>query len=521
MAYKKRSTKEIQEEVTQLSNQALQAIKEYTRSPEEQLKLMNFLQQFYQYSFRNQLMILAQYPGASGVGNYRFFAEKGFYPRQDQKGKSIRILQPNFYSLFQDENGVVKSIKKATNEEKEKIRSKELKSWEVKSFRPTSVWDITQTTAKPEDYPKLFPNRPSEFPIHDELILKSLEQGVERIATELQVPIHTEQESILGIHQLGAAKGCFAYALDGTKKEIVLSQRNTSSERIHVLIHELAHAALHDPNTQETSLYTTKDKILDTSSLKEFQAELVSYIVNKHYGIDTTEETTPYLAYWTNHLTKIETEEEYFQLQLLEEVQQTSQQFIQTIDSIVTPLLERYQEKELFLEKYQLANDPAFTKEDREFFYQLSQRVNENQLLSKISLHRNEAIVSWSFDQSKAPETITRYKDELALHLRKKIVDGHPFYQVDEQVELLLVSDKEQGNYDIWLMDQVGDITTYSVPTQEEAYKKLQSLGAFPVPKLSSLKQLVENANHQYQQQLIHNQVMRDTYEQETGRSMI
>ncbi|OTO03232.1 ImmA/IrrE family metallo-endopeptidase [Enterococcus sp. 5B3_DIV0040] len=519
MVYKKRSTKEIQEEVTQLSNQALQAVKEYTQSPEEQLRLMAFMQQFYQYSFRNQLMILAQYPGATAIGNYRFFAEKGFYPRQDQKGKSIRILQPNFYSLFQDENGVVKSIKKATNEEKVKIHSKELKSWEVKSFRPTSVWDITQTTATPEDYPKLFPNRPSEFPIHDEDMLKSLEEGIKRIATALHVPIHTEQESILGIHQLGVAKGCFAYALDGTK-EIVLSQRNTPSERIHVLIHELAHAALHDPTVQGDSLYTTKDKILDTPSLKEFQAELVSYIVNKHYGIDTAEETTPYLAHWTKHLTKIEAQEEAFQIQLLEEVQRTSQQFIQTIDSTVTPLLERYQEKESFLEKYALTNDPAFTKEDREFFYQLSQRVNENQLLSKLSLHRNETIVSWSFDQSKAPETITRYKDELALHLQKKIIDGHPFYQVDEQVELLLVPDKEQGNYDLWIMDQVGDITTYSVPTQEEAYKKLQELGAFPVPQLSSLKQLVEHANHQYQQQLIHNQVMRNTYERETGRSM-
>lgn len=102
------------------------------------------------------------------------------------------------------------------------------------------------------------------------------------------VPVHTPTSSIFGIRELGVAKGLFAIGKD-SHKEIVLNPRNTPSEEVATLIHELAHAQLHDKTrVQESGSYwSTKDVNELQVSIKEFQAEMVSYVVSSHYGIDT------------------------------------------------------------------------------------------------------------------------------------------------------------------------------------------------------------------------------------------
>ncbi len=156
--YSKRSPEAIQEEIATLTTSSLEHIKDYSDSPEERLKLLDFMGNFYQYSLRNQLLIQSQFPGATGVGSFGFFKKMGFSVKKGEKG--IRILQPNPQTYFKTKAGETKRLIDATPEEKKAFDRKELKQHTVTYYKLTSVFDISQTTAGPEDYPKLFPNRP-------------------------------------------------------------------------------------------------------------------------------------------------------------------------------------------------------------------------------------------------------------------------------------------------------------------------------------------------------------------------
>src|SRR5690606_38052823 len=113
--------------------------------------------------------------------------------------------------------------------------------------------------------------------------------------------------------ELGTAKGAAA----PTEKIIALNPRNTEFENVSVLIHELAHAKMHTPDrSQELS-----------TNEKEFQAEMVSYVVSNRYGIDTEDFTLSYLANWTQGAELKDKE------RLLKEVQSTASEFIDEIDS--------------------------------------------------------------------------------------------------------------------------------------------------------------------------------------------
>ncbi|HII4077837.1 TPA: ArdC-like ssDNA-binding domain-containing protein, partial [Enterococcus faecium] len=63
--YQKRTAEEIKQEVKSLSQQALDAVKKHTHSPEDVKELLNFMSRFPERSFRNQLLIEEQFPGAT------------------------------------------------------------------------------------------------------------------------------------------------------------------------------------------------------------------------------------------------------------------------------------------------------------------------------------------------------------------------------------------------------------------------------------------------------------------------
>ncbi|WP_411268543.1 ImmA/IrrE family metallo-endopeptidase [Lysinibacillus sphaericus] len=58
---------------------------------------------------------------------------------------------------------------------------------------------------------------------------------------------------------------------------MALNPRNTAYENVTTLLHELAHARLHTPDVRDSF----------TKAEREFQAEMVSYVVASRYGIDT------------------------------------------------------------------------------------------------------------------------------------------------------------------------------------------------------------------------------------------
>ena len=68
------------------------------------------------------------------------------------------------------------------------------------------------------------------------------------------------------------------------------------------MIHEIAHELMH---WKSSSIYYQGDETKYNAAIKELQAESVSYVVLKHYGIPVSHHTT-YLALWKANKEKIQ-----------------------------------------------------------------------------------------------------------------------------------------------------------------------------------------------------------------------
>ncbi|MED0905195.1 ImmA/IrrE family metallo-endopeptidase, partial [Bacillus nitratireducens] len=264
--YQTKSPEEKKEAVQALTKKMEKSVEGYFRTPGDLKEYLTFMAKFYHYSPSNISLIQNQFEGASAVGSFSFWKEKGFPVKKGEKG--IKILVPNrTVAKFKDKKGTWKSITKANDEEKKQIESK---SVEVKPgrlyFAVGHVFDASQTNVKAEDLPRIFPNRWLEGSVKD---YKSLYRGMEAVAEKNGVKIIEPKQ------ELGVAKGV-SYTLT---KEVALNPRNSELQNVKTLLHELAHAKLH---TAETHMnYTAPEK--------EFQAEMTAYAVSSYFGIDTSE----------------------------------------------------------------------------------------------------------------------------------------------------------------------------------------------------------------------------------------
>ncbi|MDA2771109.1 LPD25 domain-containing protein [Bacillus cereus group sp. Bc010] len=320
MAFKRKypvkSVEQKKEEVQALTKGMEKNIEGYFRTPGDLKEYLTFMAKFYHYSPSNISLIQSQFQGASAVGSFSFWKEKGFPVKKGEKG--IKILVPNrTVAKFKDKDGTWKSVTKASEQEKKQIESK---SVEVKPgrlyFAVGHVFDVSQTNAKAEDLPRIFPNRWLDGSVTD---YKSLYKGMEAIAEKNGVKIIEPKQ------ELGVAKGV-SYTLT---KEVALNPRNSELQNVKTLLHELAHAKLH---TAETHMnYTAPEK--------EFQAEMTAYAVSSYFGIDTSEYSLGYLASWTQG------KEMKDKTKLLKEVHETSIEFIETIENTLEKEKEKTNEK--------------------------------------------------------------------------------------------------------------------------------------------------------------------------------
>lgn len=312
MVYKKKTNKEKKAEIQSLIDQMDKSVEKYFESQEDLLEYLTFMSKFYNYSPSNAALIQSQFRGAQAVGSYKFWKEQGYSVKKGEKG--IKILVPQkVKGKFQDENGQWKYLEEATEKEKELIEQKKLKSYPGRTvFGIGHVFDVSQTTCPESDLPKVFPNKWLEGEVKN---YKAFMDALNKVADSMGVKIVPPR------HELGAAKGAF-YPLDNV---ISLNPRNSELQNVTTLIHELAHAKLH-----------TKEKLYETStSEKEFQAEMVSYVVSAYFGLDTPEgvkekKSLSYLSHWTKGKNLRD------KTKLLREVRETSKEFIDMIEKHFT-----------------------------------------------------------------------------------------------------------------------------------------------------------------------------------------
>ena len=84
------------------------------------------------------------------------------------------------------------------------------------------MFDITQTQLKPEDYPKIFPNRVFDFQL-DQTGQTELQVGIQAVANNIGIQIRDMTESEVYQRELGQACGAYVRNEFTGEEEIVMN----------------------------------------------------------------------------------------------------------------------------------------------------------------------------------------------------------------------------------------------------------------------------------------------------------
>ncbi|GEQ33608.1 hypothetical protein B795N_14900 [Marinilactibacillus psychrotolerans] len=271
-------------QIDDLTDQLNKSITEYKKSPQEHVKLLNYLTQFKNYSVRNTMLIAGQYEGAIGVKSYKEFQKEGYQVRKGQK--SIKIMAPKIEKLYKTDKGTYLPVRYAKADIKEKVKAGKIPTRsDITGFLLVPVFDITQTNAPEEDYPKLYPNRPQNYEF------KGSQEQLEALEDTLKEYAHSKGITVKQGEFNSAAKGAY----DPINNNILLSNRLSDTNRVKTLSHELGHAEMHN-----VSAMTQKDPALNIPEVREYQAEMTAYLIGNQLGLDTEEESTRYISNWVN-----------------------------------------------------------------------------------------------------------------------------------------------------------------------------------------------------------------------------
>ncbi|HBA0509228.1 TPA: hypothetical protein J8U39_002724, partial [Enterococcus faecium] len=222
--YQKRTAEEIKQEVKSLSQQALDAVKKHTHSPEDVKELLNFMSRFPERSFRNQLLIEEQFPGATACLGRAALKKEGIYIKKGEQGNKI-FVRKTVKGFYEKGRGFVRETE-ATPEDKKRIESGQIEVIKKPYYTIEKVFDITQTQLKPEDYPKIFPNRVFDFQL-DKKGQSELQAGIQAVANNIGIQIRDMTESEVYQRELGQARGAYVRNEFTGEEEIVMNTRNT------------------------------------------------------------------------------------------------------------------------------------------------------------------------------------------------------------------------------------------------------------------------------------------------------
>ncbi len=319
---------EINKKVEELSQKIRTGISELYES-EKYKNHLNVMSKFHNYSVRNQLLIRLQNPTASLVMGYKQWQNN--FERNVKKGeRGIEILaySPYLINVEQeklDENGN-KILDKNGNPIKEEVKVKK------EAYKKVVVFDISQTDGK--EIKDLYLAEDLKFEVEN---FKSFFSALEEIS-----PVKVEIKNI----ENSEVKGYYSH----NENKIVVRENMPESQTIKTLVHEIAHAKLH--NKEEI-----KNRKNNTTNFLEVEAESVAYIVSNYLGIDTSEYSFGYIAGWSVG------KEQKELISSLELIQNTSSELIESLDEKLHINLELKKENNLYKENSNIIPDNKIEKE--------------------------------------------------------------------------------------------------------------------------------------------------------------
>ena len=259
------------DQLKEITERLEQGVKDIFTS-EMYTKYLLTMSKFHNYSFNNTLLIAMQRPDATLVAGYNAWKNK--FNRYVKKGeKGIQIIAPAPVKEREEREKIDKDTGLTVLNENGEPEI-EVVERVIPRFRVTTVFDYAQTDGEP--LPTLEVNELTAR-VKDYTLLK---EAIEQVSP---VPIRFGEIE-------GSAKGYYSHM----DKEICVRADMGESQTIKTMIHEVAHAMLHD-NDQMKQRGEEKDQLT-----KETEAESIAFTVCSALGIDTSDYSFPYVASWAS-----------------------------------------------------------------------------------------------------------------------------------------------------------------------------------------------------------------------------
>lgn len=259
------------DQLKEITERLEQGVKDIFTS-EMYTKYLLTMSKFHNYSFNNTLLIAMQRPDATLVAGYNAWKNK--FNRYVKKGeKGIQIIAPAPVKEREEREKIDKDTGLTVLNESGEPEI-EVVERVIPRFRVTTVFDYAQTDGEP--LPTLEVNELTAR-VKDYTLLK---EAIEQVSP---VPIRFGEIE-------GNAKGYYSHK----DKEICVRADMGESQTIKTIIHEVAHAMLHDSD-QMKQRGEEKDQLT-----KETEAESIAFTVCSALGIDTSDYSFPYVASWAS-----------------------------------------------------------------------------------------------------------------------------------------------------------------------------------------------------------------------------
>ena len=242
-------------DIEKLNNELKTGITEYKNS-ETYKKLLDAISKLRNYSLANTKLIYRQNPNATIVASMRDWNNK-FERRVNKGAKGIKILVPHFTNKRDKEGNII--LDKNGKPEQQLV-----------GYGRGTVFDIEQTNGK--EFPKIVYNIDKDVDGYLN-IYKAIKEVTKENNTLIKFSDQLDKNT-LGYYNIN-------------DNEIVLKSKMSQADTIKTLLHELTHSLLHKNGS---TTFRSEEYNLD-----ELEAESISYVVSKHYGIDTSQFSFGYL----------------------------------------------------------------------------------------------------------------------------------------------------------------------------------------------------------------------------------
>lgn len=293
----KETPKDRQEVLKDLTEQLEKSIQDFMES-EKYKAFLSSMAKFHNYSLNNQILIAVQKPDSTLCAGYTTWQKQNRYVKKGEKG--IRIICPSPYKKEYLKDVIDKTTGKPELLPDGKAKQ-EIVQKVIPFFKVGYVYDISQTEVQP------------------------LPEVTHRLKGDLDSDLKRLKEALLEVSPVpvafqpveGSANGFYSPAAG----EIVVDSTLSEKQSLKTLIHETAHAILHNPETASSQ---------STRETKEVEAESVAYVVCQYFGLDTSDYSFGYIAGWSSGKGTPELKAS------LENIRNTSNEIISNVEQILT-----------------------------------------------------------------------------------------------------------------------------------------------------------------------------------------